>query len=57
MMELFLKQLEELKLQYPYSDDLPAVPASTAPRRRNAVPLPPSKPLADQFLAIAVRNT
>jgi hypothetical protein len=28
----------------------------TAPRRRNAVPLPPSEPLADQFLAIAIRN-
>jgi hypothetical protein len=28
---------------------------STAPRRRNAVPLPP-EPLADQFLAIAIRN-
>jgi hypothetical protein len=27
----------------------------TAPRRRNAVPLPP-KPLADQFLTIAIRN-
>src|SRR5271170_7714293 len=55
-MELLLKQLEKLKLQYPHSDDLPAIPASTASKRRNAVPSSPSEPLADQFLTIAVNN-
>ena len=55
-MELLLKQFEELKLQYLYSDDLPAIPALTTSKQRNIVLLSPSEPLADQFLVIAVSN-
>lgn len=58
-MELLLKQLEQLKLQYPHSNDLRAIPVSntpTAPRRRNPLPPPPSESLADQFIAIAINN-
>lgn len=56
-MELLLKQLEQLKLQYPQSHGLQAIAISstaTVPRRRHVIL--PSEPLADQFLAIAINN-
>lgn len=55
-MELLLKQLEDLKFQYPLLDHYPVISRASQSRRRNAAPPPPSELLVDQFFAISINN-
>jgi hypothetical protein len=54
--ELLLKQLEDLKLQYPLLNNSPAIFSASQGRRKNNASTPASQPVADQFFAIAVNN-
>jgi hypothetical protein len=55
-MELILKQLEDLKIKHPLMDHHSTVLGASQSRRKTIAPPPPSEPLTDQFLAVAVNN-